>query len=374
MKNKLPEHTLLQTKSTPWQYLKRLYGDLEVSEEFVSCADAQLTAFFEDQIGMKAEWPIVLSFATISMPLDYQRGEVSRINGELRLKYSLLKVNVAWESKTPGKIYGLGDVNFDCGDLKFWIEGLDKEKVMHFLKPKWTLLTFLESSLEMFKREFNLDMSLGFAHSLNQQLTEQFERLVGVKVNKEIGLNLHSDYNPVVVDGVAQQKFTSKMYINHNWNPVTVCWRSKSGRVYTISDRDVDPNDIEFWFEGIDPVAYHKQLYPNDKLPFKIKDLPFELNVLRLNMNCNIAITLHPEQANAAESLLVTIGNFIDDFNQKSEKRNRANGVVHSHTGQITPEGILELEVDTGFSGPIFLKNFLKMLAKYPEVAVVEVG
>ena len=80
------------------------------------------------------------------------------------------------------------------------------------------------------------------------------------------------------------------MYVNHNWNNnVIILWRSKSGCIYDIADTDIDCDDIEFWFEGIDPLLYYKQLYPKTELPFSNRSLAIaELSYksLPIPLNC----------------------------------------------------------------------------------------
>jgi hypothetical protein len=232
-----------------------------------------------------------------------------------------------------------------------------------------------ELNLQIFLRDYGIHLSKSFAECMDEQLAADLYRKSGIRPSVIVSISWPGSSLPDFVNSSGLvSRFSSYITVNHNWNDVIICWRSKLGRIYQMSDTDVDPNDIEFWYEGIDPLLFQKQLYPGDKLPFKLGKLPYTLTVLRLNMDCAVAITLHTEQVAAAGSLLLTIDAFIEDFNQKSEKRNRADGVVHSHRGSVTPEGGIELSIDTGFAGPVFLKKFLKMLAKHPEVAAVEVG
>ena len=73
---------------------------------------------------------------------------------------------------------------------------------------------------------------------------------------------------------------------------VTVNWKSKLNKYNTPSDAIIDCNDIEFWFEGLNPLEYHKQLNNDTTLPFKLKDLSYELVITALNMDMTIEMWL----------------------------------------------------------------------------------
>lgn len=162
------------------------------------------------------------------------------------------------------------------------------------------------------------------------------------------------------------------IYVNHNWNPVTVVWTSKSGRIYDVNDTDIDCSDIEFGFEGLDPLLYHQQLYPKAELPFKLKDLSYEMVVTRLNMECTVEMQLKIEEIGNVRAILDKTDKFIDNFNTLSEKKDRKDGVVHNWKRRIE-ENTLIYEIDTGFSGPVFIKKLLLFLSKLNAFEKVEI-
>jgi hypothetical protein len=44
-----------------------------------------------------------------------------------------------------------------------------------------------------------------------------------------------------------------------------VCWKSKSGKVYTVSDTMIDEDDIEFWIEDFNMEEYHQHMANKNK-------------------------------------------------------------------------------------------------------------
>jgi hypothetical protein len=157
-------------------------------------------------------------------------------------------------------------------------------------------------------------------------------------------------------------KIAFYIYINHNWNPVTVLWKSISGRIYQLADTDIDCNDIEFWFEELDVALIHRQMYPNVKLPFKLKDLSYELIVTRINMDCTIEMQVKQECLNETENINSQVDSFIAAFNEKSEKKDRIHGVIHHWKPKIEGDKLI-YDMDLGSTGPYFFKKLLPHLS-----------
>ena len=153
-----------------------------------------------------------------------------------------------------------------------------------------TLFSDPEFCVDYFKRRYKVDFSYIFLDCADRKLTAEFIKKTGIPPGKNVGIS--AAYEGTFFYEIGKEsKFPLQIYINNNWNPVVVLWKSVSGHVYGINDSDIDCNDIEFWFEGLDPVLYHQQLYPNDKLPFRFNELGFELVVVRLNVNATIIFT-----------------------------------------------------------------------------------
>lgn len=132
-----------------------------------------------------------------------------------------------------------------------------------------TLFGDLELTIEVFKRRYSCNISKQFLYYMNNQLTVLFTQGTFLTINNNVCI-AWSDENDFVFQKDTISKLSFCIYINHNWNPIFVAWKSKSGKIYDIADTDINENDIEFWFEGLDPLLYHKQLFPNEVLPFKL--------------------------------------------------------------------------------------------------------
>ena len=69
-------------------------------------------------------------------------------------------------------------------------------------------------------------------------------------------------------------------------------------------------------------------------------------------------------RSNEADSIVQEIDNFIDDWNLKSEKKNRADGVIHNSKGKWEDSETIVYEIDLGSTGFSFLKQLLTFLSK----------
>ncbi|SJZ61186.1 hypothetical protein [Sediminibacterium ginsengisoli] len=237
-----------------------------------------------------------------------------------------------------------------------------------------TLFSYPDIYIEQCEKRYGLKFSQKFVDCANSQLTSLFENRVGFKVNKKVLIGWAGastqEFFLRTKDSITE--FSSEIWINNYNFPVTISWKSKSGRVYKTDDSDVDCSDIEFWFEGLDPLAYHKQMYPNIGQPFKIKDLTYELIVERLNIDCSIQLELREGVAVDTPSVFQQIDDFIGDFNERSEKKDREYGVVHnwrfSHEGDR-----ITYDIDLGSAGMGFLKKLLEFFSKLDLFSIVKV-
>ena len=183
----------------------------------------------------------------------------------------------------------------------------------------------------------------------------------------------HFDKQPIVETGEVS-RLNINLYVNHNWNPIVVLWKSKSGQIYKISDTDIDCNDIEFWFEKLDTELYIKQYYPNNqKLPFVLKT-PFEVIVTRLNIDCTVQVIFKKGYEENCEAVIKKTYDFIDKFNVDSEKKEREEGVVHNYSGKYVETNVVVFEIDLGSVGFSFFKKLLKFLSKIEGIDKIEIA
>lgn len=217
-----------------------------------------------------------------------------------------------------------------------------------FSNPEFTVEYFYNSSGLLFSKEF--------LNCAGIQLSAQFKKRTGLNINKHISFTAPDKSLDTYINDVVS-KLKLSLYVNHNWNPIEILWRSKSGRVYEINDTDIDCNDIEFWMEPLDVVEIHKQMFPKEGVPFKIKQLSYELIVTRFNNDCTFKIDLI-EKSVLFDKLKVQVADFIRQYNEKSEKSKKFKGLVHNCTMHLDAESII-CELDMGSAGFDFIKKFL---------------
>jgi hypothetical protein len=234
----------------------------------------------------------------------------------------------------------------------------------------YTLFFDISIVIDQFKRTFNVPVSEQFVRCADTQLTELFTRISGLRAGKNLSFSITTDDNDLhyIKDNVS--KIDLKLYVNHNWNPIKITWKSKSGRIYNYDDTDIDCADIEFSFEGLDIALYQKQMYPKDPLPFKLKGLSYELVVERLNVNSTINMELRKDAAIDTDSVIRQIADFINDYNTKSEKKDRKYGVVHNAKFSFE-NGQIKCDIDFGSAGVSFLKKLLQAISEMNHFAKV---
>ena len=214
------------------------------------------------------------------------------------------------------------------------------------MQHEHTLFFPEETSRMIFKSQYRMDVSEQFMSCANIQLSKYFILHTGLKPGKEVssvavmGMGFAYPNLDFYIKGESS-KIPMNIYINHNWNQVTLLWKSKSGRIYDVSDTDIDCNDIEFWFEGLDAALYHQQLYPREELPFKLKGLTYELKINRLNMACEIEMYTLQTISIDSEATVKHIDNFINQFNEHSMLKDRKYGVVHNWKATIEKDKIV---------------------------------
>jgi hypothetical protein len=234
-----------------------------------------------------------------------------------------------------------------------------------------SLLFNIEIYIQGFENTHHLKISKEFAACMDKQLTAFFERQSGLKINKLICIGWAWEVVFFYSSGEVS-RFASKIWVNHGQNAVTVAWKANSGKIYKIDDTDIDCGDIEFWFEDFDAVLYNKQFYPTFDLPFKLKNLSYELVVTRLNMDATIEMKVKKDETGNMPVIIEKIDAFIENFNIKSENKDRKYGVVHNWKRQFNDDNLI-YEIDTGFTGAYFTKKILHFLSGINAFERVEV-
>lgn len=359
---------------------------LEISIEFISCANVQLTKSFTDLTGIKIAYPIWMTWNKED-GLNYTKAAISKLNAMILFGHGIVKTSIVWKSKS-GRIYEIADTDIDCNDIEFRFEGLDVEACKLFWKPKWTLLraeSFKDSLISQFK-DLGIDASYSFLKCADDQLSAQFYKATGLKSNKNLCLIVPSktvhqfvDNNWIEVPNeILEVGITSKLkmglWVATENSDVTIAWQSKSGRIYKMSDTDIDCTDIQFSFEKLETEKYIAQFYPEgQKLPFVLKNLPYELEVVRLNVDCTISITVEQGFENNRETIITALRDFTTKFNDASEKKSDDGEIVKNYLGRTEGDNMIAFEVDMSIAGFDYFKKLLKFIAKTAGISKVQI-
>lgn len=352
----------------------RLYYSQVISTSFIECLDNQTSTSYERATLLRIDNRTWLGLVAEKHDFFYVKDAISKMPCPLHLPYlGRNEVTICWKSKS-GRIYDITDEDIDCNDIEFWFENLDVELCRKATNPKWTLIPEIYQShrIEMFEKDSGIKMSPSFMACLDEQLSACFTKLTGIKITKRVSITLsqfQGDKPFFISDTVS--KFQPCIVINDNWNAIDVLWKSQSGRIYQPLD-DVDCDDIEFWFGNFQAELFIKQYYPNQQLTFKIKDISCDLVVTRINLDCTILLTPKKEAVENAEAIVNSIDEFINDFNEKSERKDRVDGVIHNWNTEIR-NGKLIYNLDLGSTGVLFFKKLLTYLSKMNTFTKVEI-
>ena len=153
---------------------------------------------------------------------------------------------------------------------------------------------------------------------------------------------------------------------------ICFCWKSKSGKTVRIDDEDFNEEDLECWLEGLLPEKYHADLilYTSRKPPFKIKDLPFELEIRDYSYSMDIFITLKDQSEN------LIIGNDLNEIivshNELAEQENNKKPLQAVHNWKIITleDGRIKIYLDAASAD--ILKKIVKAFTKWSTVSKVE--
>ncbi len=349
----------MQVFSYDWVTLFKLYFDREISVAFINCANYRILNILEETLPGSSKHTRV--HWDSEERLIYTKAEISLLQSKFSFVYGHLQVNIKWHSQS-GRVYDIADTDIDCCDIVFELEGLDVAKMSHLIKPKWSLFTFPETTVDSLLWHNNLRASTAFIKCADAQLSGQFEARTGIKINRHISITFSLGNERFHYQKDKISKLSILLYVNHNWNEMFILWKSGSGKIYDIADDNIPCEDIEFFFDdSFDALLYHKQLYPKVELSFNLKNLPFEVTIERLNIDCVITMTLKDDAVGKAEEAVLKIDTCISDFNIKAEKNEK--DVVHNWRTEVEGKRII-YEMDTGFAGPEILKILFRLLAK----------
>jgi len=232
-------------------------------------------------------------------------------------------------------------------------------------------LSNAEFIVEHYRDYLGVEISKEFIACASRKLGEDFERKTGIKATNPKVISFVTDKDDYRYEKGIVSRVKQRLYVNHNWNDVSWSWYTKSGRIVDMADTDIDCDDLVITFDHLDPLLIQKQMYPKEELPFRLKDLSYELKIERLNQEMTIEATVRADGGADVETLLNEARTFVGNFNDKLLKKNISG--VHQFEPRIENEKIV-FDIDTGATGAVFLKQFLQFLSdhgKYTEVRVL---
>ncbi len=355
--------TLINDKEG-WQTIFNRYLHLEISVPFLNCIDQQLTQQYLNIIDRQLTGKERL-YLVDTLPLP-KYDNISTIPMRIVVPQGVIETTIAWRSKS-GRIYHIGDHDINCNDLECYFADLDEKKWRRWTRmPDKSLLFWdgiqLEYTVGHTEKDYELKCSAYFFECANRPISTFFEKSTGIKVNHNIKI---TDITPPYQKGEVSS-IGLRVYVVDGSSPLKLCWRSRSGAIYTPSDEDFDCGDLEFWLEDLQPAYYMKQinLYKDTpQLPFALKNLNYQLTVNLIQTDCRMEMVLKKGMVHREVELLERIYSFIDSYNDNSEKKHRKYGVVHNANGYLDQnrENLLHLEIDIGSVGPDFFKKLFKL-------------
>ena len=235
-----------------------------------------------------------------------------------------------------------------------------------------TLFPFPGPIIKRFKELYNLDVSNEFLSCADKQLTPLFVATTSLKFGNNLCLSYASEslffYTKEKVS-----KLLLNLYVNHHWNNLIIVWKSKSGKIYEPSDTQIDGDDIEFDFENLETDLYKNQLFPKIELPFELPNLNYQLIVRRLNKDAQFAITLNNSNEGVKEEVVNEVNHFINAFNERAEKNESNEGIVHSSKMTVKSANEIIFNINLGTTGVSFLRSFLLFLSDLNQFSVIEI-
>jgi hypothetical protein len=358
------------------QFFKEILN-LEISEEFIYMGGEKLKAFFESEVGTSiGEWYI--------SPFPEKKEDLSLIGKITIFETKLINqksmkiypIKIAWKSKVETN--NLLKKLINGNEFDFWFYEFNPNEFKEFLSGYvfWYYLGLEFSFLKILE----IKISKKYLIIAGKKLFDNFVKHTSISDKKNIIIAF-----PLKDSNMKFEVFILNEVSKVNWYlvvlasliPVTICWKSKSGRIYKISDEDIDENDIEFWFEDLDVLAIYKELYPNNPLPFKLKNIQFELEILRLDLELELKIDLKDANLELIDLIETQVENFIDKWNKKAEKDTEDKlgmGLVHNTKTSLKSNCEIIFAIDMGSSDVAIIKKIIMMLNKTEGIKKVTIS
>jgi hypothetical protein len=227
---------------------------------------------------------------------------------------------------------------------------------------KYSLLANIPLIISHFKREFGLTISAEFIACADMQLTSIFTNKTNIKFSNKVA-GSSGDKTDFVFEEGKISRMSLYIFVNHNWNPVYILWKSHSGKIYRLDDTEIDCSDIEFWFEELDVELFRKQLYPKGGPSFKMKGLSFELICESgISRDSVFKCKVLENALTAFDTIPELADQFLKSHQEKSQKKQDGEGTI-SWWNWEKESPYLICNMDLGAANNSFIKKFLKHLS-----------
>lgn len=210
--------------------------------------------------------------------------------------------------------------------------------------------------------------------SFSQEFRDCFERDLAIDLKAKTGLDVNGKakgitfvvyrFNDYHVSLGAISYSTAGVEVLAYVYPAQIAWQSKSGRIYAPGDPDIDPDDIHFWFSELEVEAIRDRYFKQKpKLWFKTNHLRYALEIEHLVVEGIFFIISfdnpHPDYVLRTKA---AIGEFVQTWNEKSERGAHRGGLIHSCACAKLKEDSAIAYFDMGSSSKNAMKQMLDML------------
>lgn len=241
----------------------------------------------------------------------------------------------------------------------------------------WNFRYFISEVLK------NRELNSYFLSELSVQLAKFIEKETGLNplnLKNFISLSLnHSYHKPFVYnEKISIGELDAVLLADICSFPIVIKWKSKSGKIYTPTSENIDPDDIEFWIEGLEKEkileVWNDPAYNPKTLGFKHKKTHFELVVEYFHYDAFYLIVFLKEQETNQDDLIEIsneINNIFEQHNIKSEKYNRKYGLIHDFGTEEIKNNKLTYYIDYGSANDKPLKDVIDKLNAFDKIEKV---
>lgn len=222
-----------------------------------------------------------------------------------------------------------------------------------------------------------------FLSELSYQLAHDFENKIGLnplnlKRFIHLSLNYAVDYPFEYDEDKSKEEMEVLLGIDICAFYPKIKWSSKSGKLYKPTSQDIDPDDIEFWFEELDKEKilekWNDPAYNPKTLGFKHKKTLFKLEVEYFHYDgFYMVIDLKEQEKNNLylNEISNEISKIFEQHNIKSETKNRRYGLVHDFGTEEIKDNKLIYYIDYGSANDKPLKEVIEKLNTFDKIEKV---